>query len=261
MEIIKLLPGLYEHFISFVLIFTRISALLTTFVLFRRELITSRLIISLSAILSLYVLMTYGNNERYLDLFSLQMLFQEIFQVLIGFLAGFILNIVFEIFVVVGQIVSTQIGLSMASLIDQRFGYITSLTHFYVILGTLIFLFLNGHLLAIKMILDSFSVLPLYQGGLQGNILLGIASYSGVMFSGSLMLCITIVIVLMTTNIAIAVMSKFAPQFNLFTIGINIQLLIGLICIYLTFTLVVNREIYFINDGLDFLQHIFAKMK
>lgn len=261
MEIIKLLPGLYEHFITFVLIFTRIAALFATFVLFKRELITTRLVISLSAVLSLYVLMGSNTQELAVELFSLQMFMQELFQAFIGFLAGFILNIVFEIFVVVGQIISTQIGLSMASLIDQRFGYITSLTHFYVILGTLLFLFLNGHLFVIKMIVDSFATLPIYYEALPANMLFSVLSYAGIMFSGSLMLCITIIIVLMITNIAIATMSKFAPQFNLFTIGINLQLVMGLICIYLTFTILTNREVYFINDGLAFLQHVLTKMK
>jgi flagellar biosynthesis protein FliR len=261
MEILNLLPGLYEKFLIFLLIFTRISALLTTFVLFRREMVTSRMIISLSVILSLYVLMD-ANQQLYIaDMFSLTMFIQEIFQILIGFLAGLVLNIVFEIFVGIGQIVSTQIGLSMASLIDLRFGYITSLTHFYVILGTIVFLSLNGHLFAIKLIMDSFSIIPLTYQGVPGGIFLGIANYASVIFSGSIMLCITVIVVIMTTNIAIAIMSKFAPQFNLFTIGINIQLIIGLLCIYITFYMLVNREFSFINDGFNVIQLLFTKMK
>lgn len=261
MEILSLLPGLYEKFLLFVLIFTRISALFYTFVLFKRENITLRVIVALTAILSIYTLFYIDSVSKPVELFSFQMFLYEIFQMAIGLLAGLILNILFDIFVAIGQIISTQIGLSMASLIDQRFGYITSLTHCYVMIGTLVFLYLNGHLFAIKLIIESFIVLPPFYEQLNGNVLFSIANYAGVIFSYSIMICLIIIIVNMITNISISVVGKFAPQFNIFTIGINFQLIIGLICIYLTFNLLVNYETNFIEKGMNYMETTFVKLR
>ncbi len=261
METINLVPSFYENFIMFGLVFFRIASLLTMFSLFRREMITSRIIISLSAILAFYVVMLNKNPVFSFDLFSLNMLLQLMLQVFLGFLGGFILNLVFEVFAALGQLVSTQIGLSLASLIDPRFGNITSLTHFYLIATALIFLFLNGHLFILKTIVDSFNILPLNQSISIKNLIPEILQYSSVIFSGSILLSITIVIAVLLTNIALAVMTKFAPQFNIFSVGINMTLIFGLICIYLTFEMFVEKGTFLIQECLNFLSNTYAKLK
>lgn len=261
MDILQLLPSVYGKFALFALIFIRIIALLTTFALFRRELITARIMVSLATILSFYVLLWNYPEKLNFELFSMQMLLHGLFQFFIGFCAGFVLNIILEIFIALGQVISMQVGLGMASLIDPRFGYITSLSHFYLILGTLTFLYLNGHLFAIQMVMESFMYIPLQQASFDMHLLGKIANYSGVMFSGSIMLALTIIIVLLTTNIALAVMSKFAPQFNLFTIGINLQLIIGLIYINLIFSLTTDGGIHIINECLTFFKQLWVGMR
>lgn len=260
MEIVSYIPQIYAEFSVFILILTRISTMLSMLVIFRRETITTRIVIALSTVLSLYVMLLYPEKTLNYDIFSIQMLVEAFLQAFIGFLSALIINIVFEIFVSVGQIISSQIGLSMASLIDQRFGYITSLTHFYVITATLIFLYLNGHLFAITTIVNSFNVLPINIAFNPSHLMMGIVNYASVIFSGAIMLSITIVIVLLLTNIAIAGMTKFAPQFNLFSIGINMELIIGLICIYLTFNLFATSGSNVIRDSIAFLQHAFTRL-
>lgn len=260
MDILNLLPSVYEKFILYTLIFARISTMLTTFILLHRDMITTRIILSLSSILSFYVLLLYPPKQFGYDYFSLQMLIQVMTQMFIGFVSALILNIVFEVFVALGQVISTQIGLSMASLIEPRLGMITSLTHFYVILISLIFLFLNGHLFILKVLVDSFVTLPLFYQFVSQHAMMDILNYSSIIFSGSIVLSITIIITILLTNIALAVVTKFAPQFNLFSIGINISLIIGLLLIYLTFSTLVDKGEYLIQNGLNFLQNTLLKL-
>lgn len=261
MDIIQLIPGIYEKFVIFTLIFTRISSLFTTFVLFRRDLITTRITFSLSFIISIYVLLAYQGAQIAYDVFSLQMLLHLLYQVLIGVTSGLILNIIFEIFVSVGQIVSTQVGLGMASLIDPRFGYITTLTHFYMITMTLIFLSINGHLFAIETIMDSFTVMPVLYEKVPADLLHSVINYAGVIFSGSVRLSLTLIIVLMLTNIALAIMTKFAPQFNLFSIGINMEVVLGLFCVYMTYPLFVDGSTNVIYECLNHFYRLIIEMK
>ena len=243
----------YTNIINFTLILARIFTLFYTFSVFRREMVTVRIILSLSVMLSLYVLLLNhppGINE---EILSFPYLLRIIVQMMIGFCAGIILNIAIEIFTSLGQILSTQIGLSTASLFDPRFGMITSLTHFYVITAIIIFFQMNGHLIMIKAILDSFTTIPVdflfddFKGML-------IFKYASVIFSGAVLVSITVIAAIMMTNLCLAMMSKFAPQFNLFSIGLNMSLLIGLLCVYLTYQIIIDRGELFIKDAITVYQ-------
>jgi flagellar biosynthetic protein FliR len=159
-----------------------------------------------------------------------------------------------------GQIVSTQVGYSMVTLIDPKLGAITPLTLFYMYVAMLVFLQLNGHLLLIKLLIESFESMPLNHYFMPTSLLEDVLKYSQIIFSGAVFLSISIVVTIMITNITIAVMTRFAPQFNIFSIGINISLMIGLISLYVTFNLFVDYSVEYMNDGFNFVKH-FLKLK
>lgn len=259
MDILNLIPYVYSKFMLFLLVFTRISALFSTFVLFRRDYINAKIIISLASFISLYVVLSLRDSAIISPALSLAMIIEIFFQFLLGFLAGFILNILFDILVGYGQVVSSQIGLAMMSLLDPRFGSITSFTHFYNYLFLLIFLFLNGHLFIVKLLVDSFSVFPIGQNFIPKHLLSSVFSYSKIIFSGAILLSMAVTISMLLTNIAQAVVSRFAPQFNIFTIGINTTLIFGLIIVYMTFGLFVDKASYYVQDCLVLLTHLFGR--
>ena len=260
MNIIELIPTIYGKLIVFILVFARISALLSTFILFRRDYVNRRIIISLSGILAVYMLLFYDTTQVTYDVFSIQMIIQMMFQSFIGFVSGLILNIIFEIFMALGQVISMQIGLGMASLLDPRIGSITTLTRFYMYSIVILFLSLNGHLFVIKTLIDSFAVIPINHTINPSNFISAILNYSSVIFSGSVLLSITIIVAMMLTNFALALMTKFAPQFNIFSIGINLTLVLGLILIYFSFDMFVNRGGSYIEEGLTFFRSSLQKL-
>jgi len=250
MEILSSLEVIYSQFINFTLIMMRIYTLLYTVTVFRRAMATVRILAVLSAILSIYVLLIAQPKPIATDAMSVQFFLLMIVQGIIGFAAGTILNITFEILSAVGQIVSAEIGLSAASLFDPKFGNITTLSHFYLITATIIFLSMNGHLLIIDAIVKSFIALPVdvVITNFKGNV---IFDYAGIIQRGSVLISITIIAATLMTNICLAIMSKFAPQFNLFSVGLNMTLIIGLICVYLTYYIVVDRCDQYIHSGIN----------
>lgn len=256
MNLLQNLPLLYEKIDTFILAFTRISALFSTFVFFRREFLNARIIVALSAILALFVIIYNGSSTVNYDMVSIKMLIDSVTQFFIGFLSGLILNIVFEIFTALGQIVSTQIGLSLASVIDPRLGSISNLTQFYIYSITIVFLSMNGHLFVIKTIMESFATLPLGHVFDYHFLLKDIFNYSGIIFSGSLLLSVTVILAILITNFSLALMTRFAPQFNLFSIGINITMILGLFCVYLTFNLFIDRGSSILQQGFAFLSNL-----
>lgn len=254
MEIIQYIGKVYQQFFSFGLIMARIVSLLVIFNFFRREIITTRTALAFSFVLSLMVLMTHQHLVAYYNL-GLQFFINMLFQIFIGVMGGLILNLVFETFVVLGQFLSTQIGLSAASLIDPRFGSITSLTQFYVICSILLFLMMNGHLYIIKTAVDSFNYLPISDFSVNKDLLVEILLYAKVIFSGAITLSLTVLMIILLSNISLAIMSKFAPQFNVFSIGISLSLIMGLSLIYITFQMFVSAGHDLLLNGLQFFLH------
>lgn len=254
METFSFLNVIYPQFVVFTLIFTRIFVLFYTFSMFRREMATIRILLTLSFMLSLYVLALSPGQQIGSDILSLNFFMHQVVQFIIGFSAGLIMNIILDIFSAIGQVISTEIGLSAASLFDPKFGIITSLTHFYVIIGTIIFLNMNGHLMMIETLVKSFQVIPvtLLITQFYGST---IADFSAIIFSGSIIISITIIGAVLMTNIGMAFITKFSPQFNLFSIGLNLTILIGLFCVYISFNALVNHGQEVIEVVLNFYRH------
>lgn len=259
MNTLVYLDLVYSNIINFTLIFTRIFTLFYTISIFRREMATIRVILSLAMVLSLYVLIICKPASINIDIMSVSYIIQSITQSFIGFVSGTIINIVFEVFVSTGQIISTQIGLSTASLFDPKYGMITSLTQFYLVVGIVIFLSMNGHLILIDTIVNSFTVLPLDKIPINymGDI---IVSYASIIFTGGVSMAMIIIAIILLTNICLAVMSKFAPQFNLFSVGINMSLIIGLICIFATFNIVTDKGAGYIGQSLENMNSYLHKL-
>lgn len=249
---------IFENITSFMLIFTRIFAMLFSITIFRREMATIRILISLALILAFYVLILTKPLPFREDVFSISFVLQSLTQTMIGFISGMFINIVLEVFSSAGQIISMQIGLSTASLFDPKFGMITSLTHFYVITGMILFFGMNGHLIIIDMIVKSFYNLPADQifTNFHTN---QIIKYASVIFRGGVIISLTLISAIMLTNICLAIMSKFAPQFNLFSVGLNMSLVIGLICIYLTYEIALDRGSDYLRDAFNHYKLYFTE--
>src|SRR5262245_22448348 len=82
-------------------------------------------------------------------------------QLLIGIGMALFLQILMHAFVMTGQIVAMQMGLGFASMNDPANGIVvTVISQFYLMLATLLFLALNGHLVMIDVLVESFRTLP-----------------------------------------------------------------------------------------------------
>ena len=101
------------------------------------------------------------------DLFSASGLLMAIREVGIGFAIGFVLQLVFGAVVYAGQAVSMTMGLGFAMAVDPQNGVqVPVLSQMYVILATLLFLSINGHLILIATVIDSCQLLPANLSGI-----------------------------------------------------------------------------------------------
>ncbi|MFP8965887.1 flagellar biosynthetic protein FliR [Pokkaliibacter sp. CJK22405] len=150
-------------------------------------------------------------------------------QTIIGVIMGFALQMLFQIFVVAGQILSLQMGLGFASVNDPVNGVsIVVLSQFYMMLATLIFLLLNGHLTILQMLANSFIWIPVGQWPQVDTYWL-IAQSGTWLFASGLSLSLPGMVALLLVNLCLGVITKAAPQLNIFAIGFAFLLVFGLI--------------------------------
>jgi flagellar biosynthetic protein FliR len=156
-------------------------------------------------------------------------------QLLIGIAMGFVLQALLQMFVVGGQLIAMKMGLGFASMVDPSNGVsVTVISQFHLMMATLLFLAMNGHLVMIEVMVESFSVLPIGEGFMSSNGLLALANWGGWMFAAAMLMALPAVTALLIINFAVAIVTRAAPQLNIFAIGFPFMLLIGLIIIFVS---------------------------
>ncbi|TDQ40048.1 flagellar biosynthetic protein FliR [Thiopseudomonas denitrificans] len=155
-------------------------------------------------------------------------------QILIGALLGFSLQLLFHVFVFTGQLVSMQMGLGFASMMDPATGVsVPVLGQFLLMLVTLLFLAMNGHLVVFEVLAESFVTLPVGSGLPLDNFALLAGRLSWVI-GAALLLALPAISALLVINIAFGVMTRAAPQLNIFTIGFPMTLILGMIIFWIS---------------------------
>lgn len=166
------------------------------------------------------------------ELFSLTMLGSIGAELLIGGTLGFVFQVVFQCFVLTGQLIAMKIGLGFASMNDPVNGVQTTvISQFYLVAATLLFVVFDGHLVLIELLIESFGAIPL---GTYGAIdFFEVAKLGTWLFISALLMSIAILTALLLVNVAFGVMSRAAPQLNIFAVGFPFTLTLGMVLIYL----------------------------
>ena len=172
-----------------------------------------------------------------IDPFSFSAVTGIFHEVLVGGLMGLTLQIVIAALVVAGQAIAGSMGLSMANMIDPNLGNVPSLAQFFLIIGTLLFLSLGGHLVMISVLYSSFELLPIASGGFNTDMILSLLTWSSELFVGAVVIAFPIMIGLLLVNALLGLVSRAAPSLNVFAIGFPALIPLGLGMLLLTMTI------------------------
>ncbi|GAA5316922.1 MAG: hypothetical protein AseanaTS_21260 [Candidatus Pelagadaptatus aseana] len=188
---------------------------------------------------------------------SLSSLMIVLQQVVIGLAVGFFLQVVFQVFVLAGQVVAMKMGLGFASMNDPANGVtVTVLSQYYLVMTTLLFLSVNGHLAVIELIVSSFTTLPISQQGLSAQDFWNIAASGSWLFSRALLIALPLLTALLVVNLAFGVMSRSAPQMNVFAVGFPITLVFGLFLMWVGQASFLPNFQTFVEEGFNFVHHL-----
>jgi flagellar biosynthetic protein FliR len=176
-------------------------------------------------------------------------------QVLIGLALGFALQVVFDALALAGQLLANSMGLSFAFNVDPLRGSSTpALGQLYVILATLTFLALGGHLALIEMLVAGLYTMPVGVTGLGSQGLWALVLWGGTLFSGAISIALPGVTALLIVNLAFGVVSRAAPSLNLFAVGFPVSLVIGLLVILAGIAPLQASFIELLAKGFEFLR-------
>jgi flagellar biosynthetic protein FliR len=177
-----------------------------------------------------------------IEILSYQGFMVALQQIAIGLCNGFILQMVFASVVLGGQGVAMSMGLGFASMVDPQTGIqVPVVAQIYVMTCTLLFLVMNGHLLMIEMLVDSFNTLPVAVEGLTAADIWSVLSWSSMIFAGGLLLSLPLVAGLLMINVSFGVATRAAPQLNIFAVGFPVTLMAGMFLLWLTLPNVLDQ--------------------
>lgn len=176
-------------------------------------------------------------------------------QVVIGATIGLVLRLTFFVFEFAGQLVSQQTGLGFASLVDpQTGGQVPVLAHFYIILATLLFFTVDAHLVLIELLARSFTLVPIGPQGLTAAGAEVILEWTGSLIADGLLLALPVVVALLAINFALGVMSRAAPQLNIFAIGFPLMILFGIAVVLLTLDTLAEAAVQLFSGAFETAQ-------
>lgn len=236
--------------------FCRIGAFLLAAPILGTQLVSPRIRLALAMMITLIVAPLLPKAPS-VELLSLPGLLIVVQQVIVGLSMGFIMQVVFHAFVLAGQAVAMKMGLGFASMNDPSNGVtVTVISQFYLMMSTLLFLSLDGHLILIDTLIRSFQTLPMATQGLSPTGLSTIVQLAGWMFGAAVVVALPVLTSILVVNIAFGVMNRSAPQMNVFTVGFPITLIFGLLLIWFSLTNFLPLYRSLVDEGMMMLRSI-----
>lgn len=178
-------------------------------------------------------------------------------QFVIGLAMGFAIRIVFAAIEAAGEFISMSMGLGFAVFFDpQTDGRSSAISQFYSLLATLIFLSLNGHLILLSVLADSFNTLPISATPVSALGFRELVLWGSNIFSMGLQISLPIVATLLIANISLGVLTRAAPQLNLFGIGFSITLMVGFLLMAVTLPYLLNPIQHALAESIELVKKI-----
>ena len=209
----------------------RFGAFLMVVPIFGNQLIPGRVRLLLAVGVS-FALTPVAGGAPPMEQWGLDSMGMLVTQMAMGVGLGFAAVIFFHLFVIAGQFIGMQMGLGFAAMVDPGNGIqVTVWSQFFLMLVTLSFLSLNGHLVLLEVLTHGYRLYPQMSTFSVSELLWRVGTLGGWMFVGGVLLALPAVISLLIVNLAFGVMNRSAPALNVFSLGFPFSLLFRLLII------------------------------
>ena len=171
-------------------------------------------------------------------------------EVMTGLLIGFAAYICNSIILFAGNIIDMDMGFSMAMEFNPSLNTQSTITgNFYYYLVMLILVASDMHSFILRAVCDSFTVVPIGKAVFDwDHLVLSITKYMGDMFVIGFRIFLPFFARIMILNCVLGIMAKVAPQMNMFSVGMQLKLLVGFAVLFLTIFLVPTVANFIFNE-------------
>ncbi|WCM93800.1 flagellar biosynthetic protein FliR [Acidovorax sp. NCPPB 2350] len=208
--------------------FCRVMALLSAAPVIGENMVPVTVRILLSLVMAV-ILLPVAQPAVAVDPFSIAGMVTTAEQALIGLILGLAFHLVIAAFMVLGYLVSAQMGLAMAIMNDPMNGTSSDvISGLIFILVALVFFAVDGHLVVAGVAGASFRAWPV-GSGIASLTLQAVPHAVAWVFSAALLLATPVIFSTLVVQIGMGLLNRVAPSFNLFSLGFSLVTLLGLL--------------------------------
>jgi flagellar biosynthetic protein FliR len=178
-------------------------------------------------------------------------------QFLIGVAIGFVMTLIFNGIEMAGELMGMSMGLGFATFYDpQTKGRSSVISQFLSLLALLLFMAADFHLLLLESLVHSFRSLPIEVNALHSGSFKLLAFWGAHIFSIGVQLSLPLVTALLIANLALGILTRAAPQLNLFGIGFPITMTVGFVMLGLCLPYWSTPITRLLQSGLEMIRQL-----
>lgn len=231
--------------------FVRVLALFTSAPMFSQRAIPMRAKVGLAFLVAVCAQATLV-GQPVVSINSPEALGTLVQQIVVGLAIGFAVRLVFAALEIAGELIGLQMGLNFASFFDPASNaQISAISRFFMQIGTLVFIVINGHLLLLMAVVKSFESFPVDGNFMQSLAQMRIHEMGGAVFASAFWIALPMIAMLLFVNLALGIISRVAPQMNIYAVGFPVTLTVGLIGIVATLPMLEQPLMALLQRAMD----------
>lgn len=231
--------------------FLRVSALMLAAPVFSSAQITTRVRIILALAIAALIAPLLPAPPAVDPLSALGVLL-ALREIAVGLVMGFVMQVVFGAVVVAGHSIAMSMGLGFAMSVDPQNGVqVPVVSQLKVVLATLLFLAIDGHLMLLAAVADSFAVLPVASSAPPAGVFAAAVATGSQLFASALLLGLPTLTAILIINVAFGVITRAAPQLNIFAVGFPVTIIAGFLFMMLALPTFMTAMQRFLRQGLE----------
>lgn len=238
----------------FFLIIVRITGFIYTAPFFSLKNVPFRVKTGLSIFLTLILVFSIPSEPvEYVGVIGYCILVVE--EAILGVVIGFFANVAYYIINFAGMFIDMEIGFSMVSQLDPASSVQSTITsNLYSYLIILIMMITNLHHYFLKAIVDTFQVIPVGQANINPNIYQVMIRFMTDYFVIGFRIVLPIFGAILLVNTILGILAKIAPQMNMFVIGMQLKVTVGIFVLTLVIELIPSVADFIFNEMIDMMK-------
>ena len=249
-----------EHVEFYMLVLVRVTSFIMAAPFFGYSTIPQKVKICLSILLTIIIIPLLNvPSLSYVGVIGYSTLVVK--EAAVGIVIGYLANLCLYIITFAGQIMDMDMGLSMASLFDPLTnvqGTVTGSMYMYVVM--LVMMVTNMHYYVVRAIIDSFKYINVGQAVFSSSLKDVILNFIPNYFIIGFRIVLPMFACMLVVNVVLGVLAKAAPQMNMFVIGIQLKLIVGLLVLFLIVQSIPSVSDFIMNEMKDMMSQAIRAM-